>query len=1066
MKTLTRNTFKLAVALMMVVGLLGVSNVFAASLPTSSCTSSGGVATCDLYATTGTAALGPTSVNIWGFSASNTANSATLPGPILIVNQGDTVTVTLHNIDIPEGVSLNFPGQSLAPDLSAGASADGITSYTFTANKPGTFLYEAGLAPGKQHQTAMGMYGALIVKPADGTAYGTSGSAYDEETILVLSEIDTALNGSATPATFEMRNFAPKYFLINGKAYASPFTGDIGVNAGHKVLLRYVNAGMQAHAMSTLGISQKVIANDGHALNHPHSMVAETIATGQTLDVLVSIPAAAANGTKFPVYDANLMLRNATASGLGGMMTFLTVGTLGTPADTGPFVTALSLTPAKVGGTSPSDVIVNATISDANTTTVNNILAAEYYIDSTAGAPTALTGTFGSATANVTGTISTSGLTSGSHTVYVRGQDSASNWSAFLSTTLIVDKTGPTTSGLTLSPNPSSGVVSVALSGTANDTTSGNSNVTAAEYWVDAGAHTAITIATPSPSVSLNATIPSGLSMGSHIVSVRSQDSYGNWGAVATITLQVADTQAPTTSGVIASPNPNNGSMPFNTSVQAVRVAASFSDVATGNSNIAAAEGFIDTVAANGTGFVFIANDGTFNSPAEPGYSDIPLAVIGTLASGNHTIYVHAKDAAGNWGAMATTVLVIDKTPPTVVSINRVGNQFTNASSVQWLVTFSEPVTGVTASNFGLVESLSGSTTIQPVIGSGTTWTVTSTTGSGSGTIGLNLTLPTGIKDLVGNAMTSAGLPFTGQVYSIDRTVPTFTGVTLTPNSISVGTASVTLAITGTSDPTNNGVSSGVNGGEYWICPSTCTNPAAGSGTAFSGTSVSVPTAALLGGHQYTIRARVRDAAGNWSTTVNGAVLTVTPSNNIFTNGFESGNTTGWSSTSGTVTVNTASALFGINGMQVAGNSINYLQYNLASSATTYDARFYFQPNGNSSSGKDIFAAATNSAFGTQLFHVRYRLNGTQRQVQIQIGSTANTSWVNINNSAHYFEVVWQSGGNLVLYVDGVSSQTLTGASGAIGAVRLGSVTSTGNNTAIYFDAFSSKSTASPLLGQ
>ena len=158
--------------------------------------------------------------------------------------------------------------------------------------------------------------------------------------------------------------------------------------------------------------------------------------------------------------------------------------------------------------------------------------------------------------------------------------------------------------------------------------------------------------------------------MGTHVVSVRSQDSFGNWGAAATINLQVGDTAAPTTSDVNASPNPNNGALPFNTSVPAVRVTASFSDVATGNSNIAAAEGFIDTVSATGTGFVFIATDGTFNSPAETGYSDIPLAVVGALTQGNHTIYVHARDAAGNWGANSTTVLVIDKLAPTVSGIS------------------------------------------------------------------------------------------------------------------------------------------------------------------------------------------------------------------------------------------------------------------------------------------------------------------------------------------------------------------------------------------------------------
>jgi hypothetical protein len=124
--------------------------------------------------------------------------------------------------------------------------------------------------------------------------------------------------------------------------------------------------------------------------------------------------------------------------------------------------------------------------------------------------------------------------------------------------------------------------VSVALAAIGNDTASGNSFVTAAEYWVDAGVHTAMTIvAGPNSSVrSFTATIPSGLGMGAHVVSVRSQDTFGNWGAVATISLQVTDTAAPTTSNVVAAPNPNNGSQPFNTSVPAVRVTADFSDVA------------------------------------------------------------------------------------------------------------------------------------------------------------------------------------------------------------------------------------------------------------------------------------------------------------------------------------------------------------------------------------------------------------------------------------------------------------------------------------------------------
>jgi hypothetical protein len=158
--------------------------------------------------------------------------------------------------------------------------------------------------------------------------------------------------------------------------------------------------------------------------------------------------------------------------------------------------------------------------------------------------------------------------------------------------------------------------------------------------------------------------------------------------------------------------------------------------------------------------------------------------------------------------------------------------------------------------------------------------------------------------------------------------------------------------------------------------------------------------------------------------------------------------------------------LFGAFGMQAQGNNTNYVQNNSAAAAT-YDARFYFNPNNNASSGQDIFAAATSSGFGTQLFHGRYRRNGTQPQVQIQVGATANAAWVNItNNASNRIEVVWQSGGTLQLYVNGVSSQTLTASAGSVAAVRLGSVTSGGSATLMYFDDFASKSTASPVIGQ
>ena len=430
----------------------------------------------DLYAVAGTTVLPglATPVPVWGYTLGSAGTITKPGGPTIEVNEGDEVTITLHNT-LAEPTALLFQGQSMVPDL-AGAPAndglnDGMASYTFTANKPGTFLYEAGLLPNAQHQVAMGLYGALIVRPAgyDALAPSAYGTTYQKEQVLVLSELDTALNNSVDPAAFDIRDYNPKYYLINGAAY--PNTANIPVAAGDAVLLRYVNAGLQAHSMSTLGVSQAIIANDGHALNYSRNVVAETIATGQTLDTLVSIPGSATDGTQYPLYDASLFLRNnvggGTFAGLGGMLTMLTVGTPPPSADTtGPIASTLGLAP------NPSDrsgdVTVTAMISDA-TTGNSNVAAAEFYVDTTAGSATLMTPdtALDSATESFTGIIPQTLLqilAAGDHTIYVRGQDAAGNWGSFETAILSVDPIAPPVSTLHFStsgnslPDPEAGI--------------------------------------------------------------------------------------------------------------------------------------------------------------------------------------------------------------------------------------------------------------------------------------------------------------------------------------------------------------------------------------------------------------------------------------------------------------------------------------------------------------------------------------------------------------------------------------------------------------------------------
>ena len=103
------------------------------------CSGPASAVSCDLYAMTGETQLLGTTVPIWGFSSTSTAGTATAPGPTLVVNEGDRVTITVHN-GLSQSLSLALPGQP-ADQIGAGlndttgADPGGTASYTFRASR-------------------------------------------------------------------------------------------------------------------------------------------------------------------------------------------------------------------------------------------------------------------------------------------------------------------------------------------------------------------------------------------------------------------------------------------------------------------------------------------------------------------------------------------------------------------------------------------------------------------------------------------------------------------------------------------------------------------------------------------------------------------------------------------------------------------------------------------------------------------------------------------------------------------------------------------------------------------
>jgi len=223
---------------------------------------------------------------------------------------------------------------------------------------------------------------------------------------------------------------------------------------------------------------------------------------------------------------------------------------------------------------------------------------------------------------------------------------------------------------------------------------------------------------------------------------------------------------------------------------------------------------------------------GDFN---KDGRLDLVAANLGLFGAGN-SLSVLLNGQTGNFtGAVAT----VDTITPSVQSISLVGSAVTNATSISWAVTFSEPVTGVDAGDFSV--ALSGVTAALPlaVTGSGTSYTVTANTVAGAGTIGLNLVSNGTIRDQVNNPMSSGS--FTGAVATVDTILPSVQSISLVGSSPT--TASSISWTVEFSEPVT-----GVDAGDFAV--------------ALSGVTAALPLAVIGSGTTYTVTANTVAGTG------------------------------------------------------------------------------------------------------------------------------------------------------------------------------------------------------------
>lgn len=151
----------------------------------------------------------------------------TVPGPVIQLQQGDDVTLRLHNIDPNMAHSIDLHAVLAAPDKTfVQVGPKETRSLHFTAEKPGVYMYHCATEPMLLH-IGNGMYGAVVVTP--------KGQPAPDYTI-VQSEVYE--NGNYE----EMLNGQPQYVVFNGRSNQYLDT-PLHAKVGKPLTIAFVNAG-------------------------------------------------------------------------------------------------------------------------------------------------------------------------------------------------------------------------------------------------------------------------------------------------------------------------------------------------------------------------------------------------------------------------------------------------------------------------------------------------------------------------------------------------------------------------------------------------------------------------------------------------------------------------------------------------------------------------------------------------------------------------------------------------------------------------------------------------------
>jgi FtsP/CotA-like multicopper oxidase with cupredoxin domain len=249
-----------------------------------------------------------------------------VPGPRIELTQGDRVRLIVTN-RLPEPTTVHWHGL-VVPNAMDGPSEitqepiqpDGSYTYEYTVRQAGTFMYHTHDHPDRQQ--ALGLYGALIVRPTD--AARDERLRYQHDVVVQLQEW-LEREGFTYPAML-MEGGLPNFFTINGKAY--PDTERIRMRVGERVRIRFIGTNNNfIHPMHIHGGPFEIVETDGNPVPPGARFLKDTVnvGPGERYDVIWTArrPGKWLLHCHIPHHTTN---ENVEEEGGGGLTTVIDVG--------------------------------------------------------------------------------------------------------------------------------------------------------------------------------------------------------------------------------------------------------------------------------------------------------------------------------------------------------------------------------------------------------------------------------------------------------------------------------------------------------------------------------------------------------------------------------------------------------------------------------------------------------------------------------------------------------------------------------------------------------------------